>query len=264
MNTPSEKRYIDVPPTWSPGGLHPQMEANDALRKAASFGDTDIMAAALQAGADPNTKGHHGWTALHNGAFQVESVRLLLDHGADPNLQDEAGKTPLHLAAEGFSSDSVKALLEGGANPNIADKMGDTPLMGVSTRENVDLLADYGVDMNARNAKGETALLVNAREKRLATGATERLAQRGADLEARDAKGNTALHLVAARNKREHVEVLLNNGADPTARNALDQTPLDLIKRGPVIPAVERLQLRESLEQEVSTQELAPRQRMRL
>ncbi|MCA8448897.1 ankyrin repeat domain-containing protein [Burkholderia vietnamiensis] len=251
MANPPEKRYIDVPERWREGGDEHRMEATEALRRAAHGNDMTVMRSALDAGADPNAANkHNGWTALHEGAFNGEVVRLLLDNGADPNVRDIAGETPLHFAARSPHDTSTETLLQGGANPSITDAKGATPLIGVTNAKNVELLLDYGADVNARDAKGDTALHVDARWRRSNTEVTERLAQRGADLDARNDKGDTPLHVAAARDNRNHVDALLNHGADHGATNARGQTPLDLIKRGPKIPAVERLQSVESVDAE--------------
>lgn len=250
MATPSEKRYIDVPERWREGGDEHRMEANEALRHASIMSDKTVMRSALDAGADPNAKNQSGRTALHEGALNGEVARLLLDNGADPNVQDVEGKTALHIAARAPHDTSTETLLQGGANPSITDAKGATPLIGVTNAKNADLLLDYGADVNARDAKGDTALHVDARWRRSDTEVTERLAQRGADLDARNDKGETPLHLAAARDNRNHVDALLNHGADHEATNALGKTPLDLIKRGPKIPAVERLQSGERVDAE--------------
>jgi cytohesin len=54
----------------------------------------------LQRGANINSRGFQGHTALHEAAYynRPEMVDLLLSNGADPNLKDATGKTPMDLA----------------------------------------------------------------------------------------------------------------------------------------------------------------------
>lgn len=54
----------------------------------------------LDAGADPNGRAEHDFTALHSAAQNndAELARLLLDRGGDPSLETDAGKTPADLA----------------------------------------------------------------------------------------------------------------------------------------------------------------------
>lgn len=46
-----------------------------------------------------------------------------------------------------------------------------------------------------------------------------------------NSNGLTALHLVLKKNSdREHVEMLLRHGADPTIKSRTGQSPLDLVR----------------------------------
>ena len=54
----------------------------------------------VELGADVNSAGEHGWTALHGAAYKgVDAVvQLLLDHGARTEVFDKYGQTPLSIA----------------------------------------------------------------------------------------------------------------------------------------------------------------------
>jgi ankyrin repeat protein len=53
----------------------------------------------LDHGADPNTRGDGGFTAMHTAAQNgdAELERLLLDRGADPAAATDDGRTPEDL-----------------------------------------------------------------------------------------------------------------------------------------------------------------------
>jgi ankyrin repeat protein len=54
----------------------------------------------VELGADVNSAGEHGWTALHGAAYKgVDAVvQFLVDRGARMDVFDEYGQTPLSIA----------------------------------------------------------------------------------------------------------------------------------------------------------------------
>lgn len=63
---------------------------------AARLGHIDIVELLLSAGADPNLRGFHGWTALHIAKrFDHDQVwRALVKAGGDDNILDSDGLRP--------------------------------------------------------------------------------------------------------------------------------------------------------------------------
>lgn len=84
-------------------------------------------------------------------------------------------------------------------------------------RELVASFIKAGIDINAKEEDGRTALLI-AVEKRDA-GMAALLADNGADVNARDVDGYTALMYVAYKGNLELAELLLNHGADVQAKD---------------------------------------------
>ena len=129
---------------------------------------------------DSNGRFPGGGTLLHHAAATRESfVHILLDHGADPNARDAKNWTPLGYAALNREHGAVvTAHLVGlgadmqvrfGADPETSNHDGNTPLHIAALRpwassvEVCKLLIDGppcfpGVDVNARNNAGQTAL----------------------------------------------------------------------------------------------------------
>jgi ankyrin repeat protein len=76
----------------------------------------ELVAALIDDGADLETRGINGWTALHAAASanDAELVALLLQHGANQTartgIDDDA--TPLEEARRSGASDSVRLLEE--------------------------------------------------------------------------------------------------------------------------------------------------------
>jgi ankyrin repeat protein len=100
---------------------------------------------------------------------------------------------------------------------------------GWGNTERVKLLLDTSADVNARDAKGDTPLIVAAL---LGFGETvEVLLERGADINAKNNLGNTALMEAAAMNRPETVGLLLSKGADTRGRNIAGLTAMDVAVR---------------------------------
>ena len=146
----------------------------------------------------------------------LDIIRRLLEKGANPNarIRDNTltrtiftmqwffkdGATALVRAAQSSDTALMKLLLEYGADPFIATANGDTALTAAggigwvegvtyerSPQENVEaigMLLDLGLDPNAGNHEGRTALMGAALKGRNA--AVQLLVDRGARLDARD------------------------------------------------------------------------------
>lgn len=94
---------------------------------------TEIVAALLAGGADPNATEEHDFSPLYLAARsgRVEIAAALLAAGADPNYMGTAlEKTPLHVAAEEGHTEVVAVLLAAGADPNAKDGDGAPPVRG--------------------------------------------------------------------------------------------------------------------------------------
>ena len=145
-----------------------------ALMLASSPTRPDIMKALLDAGAAVDLRASLGETALILAASGRggESITLLLAHGADPNMADRDLKTPLMWAVDpqfhhqSDTHESAALLVAGGARLDAEDERGRTALVwAVSGLTSFDVrpktlakLAELGADVNATDARGETAM----------------------------------------------------------------------------------------------------------
>ena len=183
--------------------------------------------AALYAAVDMNTLGEvYGRPSRpsHDKLTALELMRILLTDGAHPNAQlltptlarahtpGEStlaeGATPLMRAAKNGDAAAMRLLLDNGADPNITQKNRTTALMlaagfgrglGVFAKdyatdqqmlEGVKVLVERGVDVNALNDNGQTAMHFAVR----ASDDTVRyLAAHGAKLDVKDKQGRTPL-----------------------------------------------------------------------
>lgn len=102
---------------------------DDELVKAVAEADIDSVKAALEAGADANTRNDKGAPVLFT-AVQKKSAaiaEMLLEAGANPDAQYEAyiRATPLMMAVQAKDLALASMLLEYAANVNVADSAGD-------------------------------------------------------------------------------------------------------------------------------------------
>ncbi|HEY8520118.1 MAG TPA: ankyrin repeat domain-containing protein [Gammaproteobacteria bacterium] len=159
----------------------------------------------------------------------VDIIRRLLERGADPNAQLKKpimqrhhtagdatlgeGATPLLRAAKSGDIEVVRLLLAAGADPHHKMPNGATALMyaaGLGWRNGSPIAPSF--DQGSEEEAVETMRL---------------LLELGLDINARDARGDTALHAaVAGRGSETLVRFLIEAGADVTVVNEKGQTPL--------------------------------------
>jgi uncharacterized protein len=206
----------------------------------------------LHAGADPNVVDHEAGMGplyaavdMHRLAVghgrgnpnliglldSVDIARLLLEHGADPNAQLKkpilqrqhtagdsalgAGATPLMRAAKSGDIEMLRLLIAAGADPMLTMPDGTTALMfagGLGWRNGSPLAPSYdqGSDAEAVETIG---LLLDL----------------GLEINAANDAGDTALHgAISGRGSEAVIEFLLEQGADPSAANERQLTPLSL------------------------------------
>lgn len=241
-------------------------ESLSFLHTAAETGDTETGRWLIQHGADIRIRDKYGFTPLMTAAGngRDEMVKLLLDKGAETRLNNHRGLTPLHLAASSlgsvgavqlllaagadvnarfpgapppllwaFQSNAPKQtlllLLEAGADVREADEEGFTALHWAVKNDMTDMaehLLKAGADINSRNQKGETPLLLSLS---VSSGMFRFLIEKGADVDIADDYENTSLHLCVRAGKIEQVKLLLDHGAC-LLPNQAGKTPLDYAK----------------------------------
>merc|ERR1711977_96907 len=93
------------------------------LLVAAKTNDTETLSELLLHGADANTSGENGATAVYVAAEQnnVAALQILLERGADPNiaLSGGCGFTPVYVASLRNHKKALTVLLRAGADPNV-------------------------------------------------------------------------------------------------------------------------------------------------
>jgi ankyrin repeat protein len=234
-------------------------EGRTPLMFAALYGSASDVAALLERGADPNVRSDAGLTALMLAATDAAKTQLLLAKGANVNLRSEDGRTALHIAAMSGETGIVKRLLNAGAGVNFNG--GDSPLAHAATAGNVELVqmlieagapvtrqAGVSALIGAANAECAICLDVLAEEAEpVAMGMAldaaadmgsvalmKQLLDQHAPIEAHDLFGGGTPLMLAAASERDalpKVRLLLERGADRTAKSELGETALEFAMR---------------------------------
>lgn len=187
------------------------------LHLAAEKGRREMVELLIDAGADVNSRGPLGLTALHRAAQQdhVEVVKLLLERGAEVDTRHDMGATPLLVASIASCPEVAKALLAKGADVNAANQDGFTPLHAVAYNGDPDLarlLLEHGAreKINTKRQGGYTPLHLAAKGGHSIT--TSLLIENGATIDVENDIGFTAMDLAHEYDWEEVVEVLRSNG----------------------------------------------------
>lgn len=231
-----------------------------ALLQAIKYERYEIATLLLQYGATANVSDHNGETALHltTKMHMNEMTHLLIRYGADPAQPDSSGITPLAIVQQQDSSTTLEILTSTEAMPITsmtlfeAASAGDLPaLIAVKAPLNklfeknrrlqtllhlavgggnirlLCYLLNKGLNVDSTDRNGDTPLLI-ATGIRGRSDVIEFLLMRHATIDHKNNIGNLPLTLALTKGHAEHVDVLLNNGANIHVFDGI-HTPLTLI-----------------------------------
>jgi ankyrin repeat protein len=203
----------------------------------------DLICLLLDHGAMVNRRDVNNQTPLHlaMGRDWVKLAQVLLKHGADADAANDDGKSLLHLLSErrirdeGNALDLIRLSLGYGADVNRRDEKKQTPLllaMRQGSSKLVKILLENGADSNAKNDNGKTSLHMLSGHLMNEEDAVDRarlLLEHGAEVNIRDNDNQTPLLLAMGRDLFKLVRTLIEHGADADAANNGSKTPLHIL-----------------------------------
>lgn len=205
------------------------------LAIAAINGQPEIVAALLQAGADPNAKSIGGLTPIGtmiqlvterwlNGTAserryrscpaRTRNVKLLLDAGADVEEANDAGYSNLMFAAKNGDIELAKCFLDANADVNLVmeDYAGEETALSLAAAYGhasmARLLLENGADVNFQSQKGaQVTPLMHAAMSGHADVVRELLSA-GADKSLKTTESVTAIEMARTNDHQKVVEML--------------------------------------------------------
>jgi ankyrin repeat protein len=180
-----------------------------------------LIKALIAHGADPNVQitssaGVQGWLTLKHGAFEPFSVGTGNLRGAtalwvaafDMHGGIYGGFGMMDTSGQSEKPEIIRTLLEGGANPNLTTDDKTTPLMVAAGLGHGTYLPGQKRGARTPDAEATVKLLVGT----------------GVDVNATNEAGFTALHGAAFKGLNEVVEYLVAKGANINAQDFMKRT----------------------------------------
>jgi hypothetical protein len=131
--------------TWSVNAQIPDFTPSTPLIGAVMYNDTATAKRLLAEGANPNEKDFFGFKPIFFPTMQqnLELLRIMVAKGADVNVRDASGATTLMWAAfnEAGETPVVDELLKLGVDPNASNKAGETALVWARRRGSTAVVA---------------------------------------------------------------------------------------------------------------------------
>jgi ankyrin repeat protein len=157
----------------------------------------------------------------------VAQLKALLDQKGSVDITDDREITPLMYAAEIGSVDAMRLLVDRGVDVNAQNAFGSTALMwSVSDPAKVRLLLDHGAQVNTAAKSGRTALIIAAFTNPSAE-VVRLLRDKGAKVGVMDSRHVTPLNAATFGNDTATVRLLLEAHADiDTPDTFIGLTPL--------------------------------------
>jgi len=190
-----------------------------ALHVAATKGHVDIVSSLVSGGFPVDLQNGSGQSALHLAtlALHLNVCKCLLAEGADPMLKDDSNTSPLDIAMRLNDFDLVDNLLRT-KPPLHRPSPYLVSALRLDREEVIRAFLHNGFSLRISDPDLSSTLLhyMASISNEIDVRVFRRLLDEGIDVNARDQSGATALHVVARRcSKPEILQLLLDANADP-------------------------------------------------
>lgn len=173
----------------------------------------------VEKGVDINSTDDHGNGIFHYAAQggNIDVLKALEERGISTAPNSSTGENAIFFASRGRDNGMpLYTYLEGlGLNANVTTNEGVTPIHNLARSSDDLALYDYfikkGVDPNAVDASGNTALLNAASRNKLEV--IKYLTEKSKNIDQTDKEGRSALALAIQNNSGEVVNYLISKGA---------------------------------------------------
>ncbi len=191
----------------------------------------------------------NAWAGAYEDFFSAvqrddaDTVNNLLRRGFDPNIRDPKGQVGLTLAIQAESLKVFAALI---ANRRLKvetrNQQDESPLMMAALKGNVDAVKALMARDADVNKEGWAPLHYAASGiKQEHVRIIGMLLENHAYIDATSPNGTTPLMMAAQYGSNDAVQLLLNEGADPTLKNQLGLTAVDFAMRVSRTEAAEKI-----------------------
>lgn len=155
----------------------PVEQLNKQLLEASEKGDSRVVMALLDSGADVNVMNEYGAHAIHVAAQgqHDEVIKILMSKNVDYNATTEDGLTALHFAARQGYLETVNTLIDNGADVNVLGlRYGRTALHYAAEQgrqEVVEVLLKAGAVKTLKDVTGSTPFELAEKKGHIGTAA---------------------------------------------------------------------------------------------
>lgn len=169
----------------------------------------------LDSGADIDAYDATGRTVLMDAIQSGNEgiVALLLRRGASPLVQEMYGRNAYHEAAESGNIELIKLVKSAGGNPLSRDAHGTTPFSLVLDKDTKIITAVLGTDARLIDSDGNTPIHI-ALDRKASPAVLSLLLSLQYPVNTRNREGITPLVTAVKNGMKEHVQLLIEKGAD--------------------------------------------------